>query len=78
MGHGKGTTDEDIGRPGPWTEGRYQGPGQPIDQSVLTPPGPLPDPGKPVSTPVTRKDYEFPSELADENGSSEPPGVDAG
>ena len=28
-----GSTNEDIGRPGPWKEGRYQQPGQPIDQS---------------------------------------------
>jgi hypothetical protein len=33
-----------------------------------------------TSTPVTRKDYEFPGEeaLIDEDGSLEPPGGDAG
>jgi len=76
----KGTTDEDIGRPGPWREGRYQKGGQPLDQSVRTPAGTSPNPDVPVSTPVTRKDYEFPGEEGHESkdGSSEPPGGDAG
>ena len=82
MAHGKEhceePTDEDIGRPGPWGEGRYQQRGKPVDQSVLTPPGTSPYPEAPVSTPVTRKDYEFPNEEAAEGESSEPFGGDAG
>jgi hypothetical protein len=68
--------DEDIGRPGPWGADRYQQPGSKPDQSVLTPPGTLPDGDKVVSTPVTRKDYE----AAEEHGESDPdpPGGDAG
>jgi len=81
VAHDERTADEDIGRPGPWGEGRYQQRGQPPDQSVLTPPGTVPnaDP-PPKSTPVTRKDYEFPGEeaLIDKDGSLEPPGGDAG
>jgi hypothetical protein len=81
MAHSKGTTDEDIGRPGPWREGRYQQGGQPLDQSVRTAPGTLPNPHTRASTPVTRKDYEFPGEEAHKDGgggSVEPPGGDAG
>ena len=74
----KGTTDEAIGRPGPVREGRYQQKGQPLEQSVQSPPGSVPDPDKPVSTPVTRKDYEFPGEEAAKSGDAEPPGGDAG
>lgn len=76
----QGTSDEAIGRPGPWREGRYQSPGNPPDQSVLTPPGSSPNPDAPVSTPVTRKDYELPGEEAhtDGDGKAEPPGGDAG
>ena len=76
----EGTTDEDIGRPGPWREGRYQTRGQPLDQTVKTPPGTLPDSDAPVSTPVTRKDYEFAGEEAhtDEERGEDPPGGDAG
>jgi hypothetical protein len=74
------STDEDIGRPGPWREGRYQKSGQPPDQSVRTPPGALPNPNVPASTPVTREDYEFPGEQGhtDKDGDDEPPGGDAG
>jgi hypothetical protein len=77
---GEGTTDQDIGRPGPWREGRYEQDGGSIEESVHTPPGALPDPNAPVSTPVTRKDYELPGEAAhtDRDGDSEPPGGDAG
>ena len=32
-----GTTDESIGRPGNWREGRYQRRGAPVDQSVNQP-----------------------------------------
>lgn len=72
-------TDEDIGRPGPWGESRYHKPGSRADQSVLTPPGTPPGPAAPVSTPVTRKDYEFPAQKGDDpERNPEPPGGDAG
>jgi len=54
--------EESIGRPGPWGGDRHVLPGQPVDQSVLTPPGTLPRSDEPKSTPVTRSDYEFPGE----------------
>jgi hypothetical protein len=78
MGNNEGSTNEDIGRPGPWKEGRYQQPGQPVDQSVRTPAGTSPSPDQPVSTPVTRKDYEFPDSGRAADGDTEPPGGDAG
>jgi hypothetical protein len=73
----KGSTGEAIGRPGPWKEGRYQRPGQPIDESVRTPDGTSPNPDQPASTPVTRKDYES-ADSAHADDDSEPPGGDAG
>lgn len=78
MGKDKGTTDEDIGRPGPWTEGRYQSTEQPLDQSVLTLPDTPEDPDKPASTPVTWRDYRFPSEQAGKDENTDGPGGDAG
>jgi hypothetical protein len=32
-----GSSDQSIGRPADWREGRYQQPGQPVDQSVNKP-----------------------------------------
>ena len=55
-----GSTDEDVGRPGPWKEGRYQRLGESVEQSVRTPPGTSPGGKTPPSAPVTRKDYEGP------------------
>jgi hypothetical protein len=52
----KGSSDEAIGRPKAWREGRYQEPGKPVDRSVITPAGG--ENHDTVSTPVTRKDYE--------------------
>lgn len=79
MGESKGTSDEDIGRPGPWDEDRYQKAGDPVNTSVLTPPGTLPDSDTPVSTPVTRKDYESAAEREQTPAmDSEPVGGDAG
>ena len=52
----KGSSDEAIGRPEEWREGRYQRGGQPVDQSVDKSPE-TGQPGDPVSTPVTQKDY---------------------
>jgi hypothetical protein len=54
-----GSTDEAIGRPEEWREGRYQRRGAPVDESVNKPEqdashAPPPKHGRPV----TRKDYE--------------------
>jgi hypothetical protein len=68
----KNDADEDIGRPGPWGESRYQREGQRIDQSVRTPAGSAPTHDAPVSTPVTRKDYED-YELPGAEGHRKPP-----
>jgi hypothetical protein len=57
MADNKGTAGEDIGRPGPWGENRYQKPGESIDKSVRTPAGTVPGERPDISTPVTRKDY---------------------
>jgi hypothetical protein len=53
-----GTSDQAIGRPGPWQEGRYEQDGEPVDQSVITPGGDAAAFRDDVSTPVTREDYE--------------------
>ena len=34
MSVSKGTSNQDIGRPGPWTETRYQRPGESVDDKV--------------------------------------------
>lgn len=78
MGKSEGTSGEDIGRPGPWGEGRYQKPGQSVDESVRTPPGSVPDADKRVSTPVTRRDYQSSEEAASSKDETESPGGDAG
>ena len=52
----EGTSGEAIGRPGPWKEGRYQEDGKPVVETVTKEPQAKPQ--EPVSTPVTRKDYE--------------------
>lgn len=79
MAEPEGTADEDIGRPGPWGEGRYQKTGESVEVSVRTPPGSVPKSDAPVSTPVTRRDYETPTEREQSHGDgSEPPGGDAG
>jgi hypothetical protein len=66
----KGTTNESIGRPGPWREGRYEESGQPLEDSVAPDPpldskrplneAPAKAPSGPVSTPVTLEDYTGP------------------
>jgi hypothetical protein len=78
MGNSEGTTGEDIGRPEPWGEGRYQKPGQSVDESVRTPPGKVPNADKRSSTPVTRKDYESSETASPSKDKSELPGGDAG
>ena len=52
-----GSSDEAIGRPKQWKEGRYQQPGKSVNEDVEKEPGEAPTP-TPESTPVTRKDYE--------------------
>jgi hypothetical protein len=53
-----GTSDESIGRPDEWREGRYQQPDKPVDRSVRAPSRHQDDSRDPVSTPVTQRDYE--------------------
>jgi hypothetical protein len=79
MAKSEGRSNEAIGRPGPWGAGRYQEGGKPVDVSVRTPPGTVPNSNSPVSTPVTRRDYESDAERESrEKGGPEPPGGDAG
>jgi hypothetical protein len=55
----EGSSDESIGRPKEWREGRYQRSGKPVDQAVNSPD--TSDKATSIeSTPVTRKDYEEP------------------
>jgi len=77
MGNIEGTTGEDIGRPEPWGEGRYQKAGQSVDESVRTP-GSAPNADKRSSTPVTRKDYESSETASPSKDKSELPRGDAG
>jgi hypothetical protein len=49
----KGTTDDAIGRPGPWREGRYQQAGESLENSVA-PEEPL-DSKNPVKLPAAEK-----------------------
>jgi hypothetical protein len=74
----KGTAGEEIGRPGPWGEDRYQEPGKPVDESVRTPPGSVPNADKRTSTPVTRRDYETSRTASPSKDESESPAGDAG
>lgn len=53
-----GSSDEAIGRPSEWREGRYEKAGKPLEPSVLKRPGEGSPPPGPTSTPVTQKDYE--------------------
>jgi hypothetical protein len=78
MGNGEGTTGEAIGRPEPWGEGRYQKPGQAVEESVRTPSGSVPNADKRASTPVTRKDYESPETATGSKDEAQMPGGDAG
>jgi hypothetical protein len=60
---GEGSSDESIGRPKEWREGRYQRAGTPVDQAVNSPDksdeSDKSDEATSIeSTPVTRKDYE--------------------
>ena len=53
-----GSSDESIGRPAEWREGRYEKPGLPLEETVIKKPGEGDAPPDTTSTPVTRKDYE--------------------
>jgi hypothetical protein len=55
-----GSTDESIGRPSDWREGRYQRSGARVDQSVETPASSRAKRPKSPATqrPVTLRDYE--------------------
>jgi hypothetical protein len=56
MSKSKGSSEEAIGRPDEWREGRYQREGDPVDRSVERSPE-TDQPHDVVSTPVTQKDY---------------------
>ena len=58
MSKTKGSSDEAIGRPKEWREGRYQEANKPVDQTVDTESQPDDESTKPKDAPVTRKDYE--------------------
>jgi hypothetical protein len=54
-----GTSDQAIGRPDNWREGRYQQPGKPVDQSVNKPSETTAEPHDTVGTqtpPATGRD----------------------
>jgi hypothetical protein len=58
----QGTTDESIGRPGPWREGRYQRRGQSLEDSV-EPDQPL-DSKRPLDAPTAPQIPEGPVSTA--------------
>ena len=58
MSESKGSSDEAIGRPEDWREGRYQQPGKPVNDTVRAPTNGRDQPAEVVSTPVTQADYE--------------------
>jgi hypothetical protein len=58
MSASQGSSDESIGRPKQWREGRYEQPGKPVDQSVKKPPRADDAAHDTVSTPVTQEDYK--------------------
>jgi len=53
----KGTAHEDIGRPGPWTENRYQQPGKSVDNRVDDTGHDKTKASDKTSRPVTLEDY---------------------
>jgi hypothetical protein len=68
MGENEGSSDESIGRPKQWREGRYQKPGESIDDSVKAPDNGSRESTDRISTPVTQRDYEQRKSIAG-NGS---------
>jgi hypothetical protein len=55
---GTPSSDEAIGRPPAWREGRYQGPGAPLDEAASKRLPTEQERRRGADTPVTRKDYE--------------------
>jgi hypothetical protein len=60
MSESKGTSDEAIGRPDAWREGRYERAGKPVPTSVNDPAEKAEQAADTLSTPVTQKDYQQP------------------
>ena len=58
MSNNTGSSDESIGRPAEWREGRYERAGTPVDKSVHVPADERNRSHEPVSAAVTRRDYE--------------------
>jgi hypothetical protein len=54
----KGSSDESIGRPSEWREGRYQQPGKPVGDTVRIPDEARQGSTDRISTPVTQRDYQ--------------------
>jgi hypothetical protein len=53
----RGSSDESIGRPSPWREGRYERRGKALGDTVVTKGGAAAESHDDLSTPVTQKDY---------------------
>jgi len=58
MSNNTASSEQSIGRPAEWREGRYERAGTPVDKSVRIPADERNRSHEPVSTPVTRRDYE--------------------
>ena len=58
MSKSQGSSDEAIGRPAEWLEGRYQQPGKPVSKSVADVKDQGQHPAVAESTTVSRDDYE--------------------
>ena len=58
MNKSQGSSNEAIGRPAEWREGRYQQPGKSVGNSVADVKDQGPHAAEIESTPVTRDDYE--------------------
>jgi hypothetical protein len=71
MSKTRGSSDEAIGRPEEWREGRYQRGGHSVDRSVEKSPE-TDEPRDAVSTPVTTKDYTQPISPADRRPPAKP------
>ena len=75
-GKAAGSSDQAIGRPSAWREGRYEQSGKPVDKSVITPGGAAAASRDEISTPVTRKDYEGNNHEHEPAGNDATPGKD--
>jgi hypothetical protein len=58
MSKSQGSSNEAIGRPAEWREGRYQQPGKSVSKTVADAKNQGERPADTVSTTVTRDDYE--------------------